>query len=81
MENMTEILNSLRVTLNLTAAGKNIVSIVPMTVPVRGSEFVTDIARITYKNGQIRDIGIECDSGVAAIYDIVRNVCFLGGKK
>lgn len=76
MENMTAILKSLAGTLRLTREGKNIVSIVPVTVPVRGSEYVTEVARITYKNGQIRDIGIECDSGIAAVYDIARNLCF-----
>lgn len=75
MENMMEILDSLSDTLRLTREGKSIVSIVPMTVPLRGSEYVTDIARITYENGQIRDVGIECDSGIAAVYDVVRYLC------
>lgn len=76
MENMTNILNCLRVTLNLTAAGKNIESIVPMTVPIDGTKYVTDIARITYKNGHTRDINIGCDSGIAAVLDVAKCLCY-----
>ena len=76
MENMTEILWSLAGTLRLTDAGKNIVSIVPLTVPVYGTVYVRDIARITYQSGRTKDIGIDCDSGIAAIYDVVRDLCF-----
>ena len=75
-ENMTAILNSLTDTLRLTREGKNIVSIVPLTVPVVGTVYVRDIARITYQSGRTKDIGIDCDSGIAAIYDVVRDLCF-----
>ena len=73
-ENMTAILNSLTDTLRLTREGKNIVSIVPLTVPIDGTKYVTDVARITYKNGHTRDINIDCDSGIAAVYDIADNL-------
>ena len=81
MENMTAILDSLTDTLRLTREGKNIVSIVPLTVPVVGTHvygtvYVRDIARITYQSGRTKDIGIDCDSGIAAIYDVVRDLCF-----
>ncbi len=76
MENMTAILKSLSETLRLTREGRNIVSIVPLTVPIDGTKYVTDIARITYKNGHTRDINIGCDSGMAAVYDIADNLCF-----
>lgn len=75
-ENMTAILDSLTDTLRLTREGKNIVSIVPLTVSVDGTVYVRDIARITYQSGRTKDIGIDCDSGIAAIYDVVRNLCF-----
>ena len=78
-ENMTEILHSLAETLRLTREGKNIVnivSIVPLTVPIDGTKYVKDVARITYKNGHTRDINIDCDSGIAAVYDIADNLCF-----
>ena len=74
-ENMTAILNSLTDTLRLTRGGKNIVSIVPLTVPV-DDKYVKDIARITYRSGRTKDIDIGCDSGIAAIYDVVRDLCF-----
>ena len=75
-ENMTAILDSLTDTLRLTREGKNIVSIVPLTVSVDGTVYVRDIARITYQSGRTKDIGIDCDSGIAAIYDVVRDLCF-----
>lgn len=76
MENMTAILNSLTDTLRLTREGRDIVSIVPLTVSVDGTVYVRDIARITYQSGRTKDIGIDCDSGIAAIYDVVRDLCF-----
>ena len=79
-ENMTAILNSLTDTLRLTREGRDIVSIVPLTVSVDGTVYgtvyVRDIARITYQSGRTKDIGIDCDSGIAAIYDVVRDLCF-----
>lgn len=76
MENMTAILNSLTDTLRLTREGRDIVSIVPLTVSVYGTVYVRDIARITYQSGRTKDIGIDCDSGIAAIYDVVRDLCY-----
>jgi len=75
-ENMTAILNNLTDTLRLTREGRDIVSIVPLTVSVDGTVYVRDIARITYQSGRTKDIGIDCDSGIAAIYDVVRDLCF-----
>lgn len=73
---MTAILKSLGETLRLTDAGKNIVSIVPVTVPIDGTKYVKDVARITYKNGHTRDIDIDCDSGIAAVYDVARALVY-----
>ena len=66
MENMTKILAKLTETLRLTRDGGNIVSITPLR----------DVARVTYSNGHTKDIDIGSDSGIAAIYDIAKNLCF-----
>lgn len=76
MENMTAILDSLAGTLRLTREGRDIVSIVPLTVPIDGTKYVKDVARITYKNGHTRDIDIGCDSGIAAVYDVSRALVY-----
>lgn len=76
MENMTAILDSLSDTLRLTREGKNIVSIVPVTVPKVNTAYAGVAARVTYKNGHMKDIDIDCDSGIAAVYDIADNLCF-----
>lgn len=76
MENMTAILKSLAGILNLTDAGKNIESIVPVTVQIKSTEYVKDVARITYKSGHRRDIDIDCDSGIAAVYDVARALVY-----
>ena len=75
-ENMTEILGSLAGTLRLTREGWDIVSIVPLTVPIDGTKYVKDVARITYKNGHTRDINIGCDSGIAAVLDVAKCLCY-----
>ena len=59
MENMTAILKSLGETLRLTDAGKNIVSIVPVTVPKVNTAYAGVAARVTYKNGHMKDIDIS----------------------
>lgn len=76
MENMTEILWSLAGTLRLTDAGKNIVSIVPVTVPKGNMEYVGIAARVTYKNGHMKDIDIGADSGIAAVFDVAKCLCY-----
>lgn len=76
MENMTSILKSLGETLRLTDAGKNIVSIVPVTVPKGNKDYLGVVARVTYKNGHMKDIDIDCDSGIAAVYDVAKYLCY-----
>ena len=75
-ENMTEILHSLAGTLRLTREGRNIESIVPVTVQIKSTEYVKDVARITYKSGRRRDIDIDCDSGIAAVFDVAKCLCY-----
>ena len=75
-ENITAILDSLSKTLRLTDAGKNIVSIVPVTVPKGNMEYVGIAARVTYKNGHMKDIDIDCDSGIAAVFDVAKCLCY-----
>lgn len=77
MENMTVILKSLGETLRLTDAGKNIVSIVPVTVPKGNKDYLGVAARVTYKNGHMKDIDIDCDSGIAAVFDVAKCLCYL----
>lgn len=77
MENMTSILKSLGETLRLTDAGKNIVSIVPVTVPKENKDYLGVAARVTYKNGHMKDIDIDCDSGIAAVFDVAKCLCYL----
>jgi hypothetical protein len=77
MENMTSILKSLGETLRLTDAGKNIVSIVPVTVPKGNKDYLGVAARVTYKNGHMKDIDIDCDSGIAAVFDVAKCLCYL----
>ena len=76
MENMTSILKSLGETLRLTDAGKNIVSIVPVTVPKGNKDYLGVAARVTYKNGHMKDIDIDCDSGIAAVLDVAKCLCY-----
>jgi hypothetical protein len=76
MENMTSILKSLGETLRLTDAGKNIVSIVPVTVPKGNKDYLGVAARVTYKNGHMKDIDIDCDSGIAAVFDVAKCLCY-----
>lgn len=75
MENMTEILWSLAGTLRLTDAGKNIVSIVSVTVP-KNEAYTGVAARITYMDGHIKDVDIGADSGIAVVYDIARSLVY-----
>lgn len=75
-ENMTAILKSLAGTLRLTREGRNIVSIVPVTVPMQNENYAGIYARITYKNGTVRDIDIGTDSGIAAVYDVAKTLTF-----
>ena len=77
MENMTSILKSLGETLRLTDAGKNIVSIVPVTVRKGNKDYLGVAARVTYKNGHMKDIDIDCDSGIAAVFDVAKCLCYL----
>ena len=76
MENMTSILKSLGETLRLTDAGKNIVSIVPVTVPKGNKDYLGVAAHVTYKNGHMKDIDIDCDSGIAAVFDVAKCLCY-----
>lgn len=76
MENMTSILKSLGETLRLTREGKNIVSIVPVTVPKVNTAYAGVAARVTYKNGHMKDIDIDCDSGIAAVFDVAKCLCY-----
>ena len=57
---------------NMTA----ILSIKPVTVPMMNENYVQVAARITYKSGRTKDIDIDCDSGIAAVYDIARKLAF-----
>lgn len=66
-ENMIAILDSLSDTLRLTHAGKNIESIVPVTSLQTGM-----YATVTYNDGRTTNICIDCDSGIAAVYDIAK---------
>ena len=75
-ENMTAILDSLSKTLRLTREGMNIESIRPVAVPMMNENYVQVAARITYKSGRTKDIDIDCDSGIAAVYDIARKLAF-----
>ena len=75
-ENMTAILASLSDTLRLTREGMNIESIRPVAVPMMNENYVQVAARITYKSGRTKDIDIDCDSGIAAVYDIARKLAF-----
>ena len=75
-ENMTAILDSLSKTLRLTREGRKIKSIVPVTVPMMNENYIHVVARITYKSGRTRDIDIDCDSGIAAVYDIAGKLAF-----
>ena len=75
-ENMTAILDSLSKTLRLTREGMNIESIKPVAVPMMNENYVQVAARITYKSGRTKDIDIDCDSGIAAVYDIARKLAF-----
>ena len=75
-ENMTAILDSLSKTLRLTREGMNIESIRPVTVPMMNENYVQVAARITYKSGRTRDIDIDCDSGIAAVFDVARRLAF-----
>ena len=76
MENMTAILASLSDTLRLTREGMNIESIRPVAVPMMNENYVHVAARITYKSGRTKDIDIDCDSGIAAVYDIAGKLAF-----
>lgn len=76
MENMTAILKSLSDTLRLTREGMNIESIRPVAVPMMNENYIHVVARITYKSGRTKDIDIDCDSGIAAVYDIARKLAF-----
>ncbi len=76
MENMTAILRSLSKTLRLTREGMNIESIRPVTVPMMNESYIHVVARITYKSGRTRDIDIDCDSGIAAVFDVARMLAF-----
>ena len=54
----------------------NIESIRPVAVPMMNENYVQVAARITYKSGRTKDIDIDCDSGIAAVYDIARKLAF-----
>ena len=75
-ENMTAILASLSDTLRLTREGMNIESIRPVAVPMMNESYIHVVARITYKSGRTRDIDIDCDSGIAAVFDVARRLAF-----
>ena len=76
MENMTAILDSLSKTLRLTREGRNIKSIVPVTVPMQNEGYIGIYARITYMDGHTKDVDIGADSGVAVVYDIARSLVY-----
>lgn len=75
-ENMTAILDSLSKTLRLTREGRKIKSIVPVTVPKVNTAYAGVAARVTYKNGHVKDIDIDCDSGIAAVFDVAKCLCY-----
>lgn len=75
-ENMTAILDSLSKTLRLTREGRKIKSIVPVTVPKVNTAYAGVAARVTYKNGHVKDIDIDCDSGIAAVYDVAKALLY-----
>ena len=43
---------------------------------ILASHYVQVAARITYKSGRTKDIDIDCDSGIAAVYDIAGKLAF-----
>lgn len=65
-ENMDQILGKLTELLQMTRAGKDIFEIVK----------VNEKAVIVYNHGEMDIVNIECDSGIAAIYDIVKKLVF-----
>ena len=65
-ENIKRILEKLTELLQMTRAGRNIVGIAEEN----------GFAVITYKNGHKKKVNIDGDSGIAAIYDIVKKLVF-----
>ncbi len=65
-ENIKRILEKLTELLQMTRAGRDIFEIVK----------VNEKAVIVYKHGEMDIVNIECDSGIAAIYDIVKKLVF-----
>ncbi len=63
-ENIKSILEKLTELLQMTRAGKDIESI----------EQAAEYAVIRYKDWHEVDVHIGCDSGIAAIYDIVKKI-------
>ena len=63
-ENIKRILEKLTELLQMTRAGRNIAGIAEEN----------GFAVITYKNGHKKKVNIDSDSGIAAIYDIVRKL-------
>ena len=65
-ENIKCILEKLTEPLQMTRAGRDIFDIVE----------VNEKAVIVYSHGGMDIVNIECDSGIAAIYDIVKKLVF-----
>ena len=63
-ENIKSILEKLTELLQMTRAGKDIFEIVK----------VNEKAVIVYNHGDMDIVNIECDSGIAVIYDIVKKL-------
>ena len=73
--NMKEVLDSLTKTVRLCRGYEKVKNIAPMTIT---NEYgcIREIARITYENGHTADVDIDCDSSMAAIYDIAKYLMY-----
>lgn len=72
-EDINKTLAALTVALN--AASERIKSIEAVRVWQMSHQWYIEYAEITYNNGQVRYVCIDCDSDRAAIFDIVRAIC------
>lgn len=68
-KDMDKVLTALTEAVRLCRGYSNVESIIPMTVRTPKG-YVKEIARVTFTNGNSVNIDIDCDSGMAAIYDV-----------